>query len=338
MTRTGKAALVEEWARTVVTAVDTAYPWAAQHVVAGPDDVDVTPARRHPAFHGSFDWHSCVHMLASGVTLLGLDPDPLTPATRARLTALLDARLRPEFTAVEARVLRRRPSFEQPYGRAWALRLAQVVRGTRWADAVAPIAEVVLDALPGWLARLDRPIRTGTHENTAFSLGLARDAAGALGRPDTVAAIDAYARAAYGADADYPVGWEPGGHDFLSAALSEATLMARVLAAGEFGAWLTRFHPALGTDADPLLGVVRVTDPSDGHAAHLLGLALSRAWHLRELAGWVDDERAARMRAAADVQVAAVAGHVTGGDFMSTHWLVSFALAAELSGRRPTVL
>lgn len=318
-----------------MAAVTTVYPWADQHVVTGPDDVDVTPARLHPAFHGSFDWHSCVHMLASGVTLLTLVPDALAPATRTDLEALLDARLLPGNTAVEAALFRRRPGFERPYGWAWALRLAAVTGGTRWGGALAPVAEAVLGHLPGWLARLDAPIRTGTHDNTAFSLGLLRDAAGALGRPDVVAAVDALARAAYLGDAAYPVAWEPGGHDFLSAALSEATLMRRLLPAGEFGAWLDAFHPTLGTDADPLLGVPQVRDPSDGKAVHLLGLALSRAWRLRELAGSVDAARSARMRAAADAQVTAVAGHVSGGDFMATHWLVTYALAAELSGGRP---
>lgn len=68
---------------------------------------------------------------------------------------------------------------------------------------------------------------------------------------------------------------------------------------------------------------------ADGQGAHLLGLALSRAWALRGLAGWVPDAAADRLRAAADEQEGAVLAHITDGDFMATHWLVSFALLAQ---------
>lgn len=325
----------DAWAATVVAAVGTVYPWASQHVVSGPDDVDAAPERLNPAFFGSFDWHSCVHMLASGVTLLA--SEGLSPDTRADLVGTLDARLSGARTAVEAELLRRRPGFERPYGWAWALRLAQVCAASThphapaWAAALDPVAEAIWGHLPTWLERLDAPVRTGTHDNTAFALGLIRDAAVALGRAEIVAAVDAFARRAYAADADYPVSWEPGGHDFLSAALCEATLLRRVLAPGEFAPWLAGFWPGLGSDADPLLGVPHVTDPTDGKAAHLLGLALSRGWHLRELAAFVAADRAQRMLTAADDQTAAVADHVTGGDFMATHWLVTYALMAELA-------
>ena len=32
----------DAWAATVVAAVGTTYPWASQHVVTGPDDVDAS--------------------------------------------------------------------------------------------------------------------------------------------------------------------------------------------------------------------------------------------------------------------------------------------------------
>ncbi|MBN8499935.1 MAG: DUF2891 family protein, partial [Sphingomonadales bacterium] len=36
------------------------YPHKLDHVMDGPHDV-LAPAVLHPIFHGSFDWHSCVH-------------------------------------------------------------------------------------------------------------------------------------------------------------------------------------------------------------------------------------------------------------------------------------
>jgi len=40
-----------------------------------PDDVDVTPDRLHPRFHGSYDWHSSAHMQWFPGRLLTLAPD-----------------------------------------------------------------------------------------------------------------------------------------------------------------------------------------------------------------------------------------------------------------------
>jgi hypothetical protein len=78
--------------------------------------------------------------------------------------------------------------------------------------------------------------------------------------------------------------------------------------------------------------VPRVEDRTDGHLVHLFGLALSRAWQLREVAATLDGvlpDGADRLRTAADAQVSAVLPEITGGDFMSTHWLVSFGILAE---------
>ena len=91
--------------------------------------------------------------------------------------------------------------------------------------------------------------------------------------------------------------------------------------------------PGLGAGAHAhLLQVPTVLDPTDGQGAHLLGLALSRAWALRALATSVDEVRANVLRLSADQQIAAVLPEVTDGDFMATHWLVSFLLLADGTG------
>lgn len=321
-----------------MTAVRRPYPWAAQHTVTGPEDVDVTPSRLHPAFHGSYDWHSCVHMLWSGVTLLGLPCAPLGAATATAVARLLDERLTRENVAVEAALLARRPSFERPYGWAWALQLVAAAASSShahapvWSDALAPLEHVLLTRFTSWLPSMPLPVRVGTHQNTAFALGLARDAALELAHTDLVARIDAAALRWFGADHDYPIAWEPSGHDFLSAGLSEAVLMARVLGSEAATVWLAGFLPGLGREDDPLFSTPVGDDATDGQLAHLLGLALSRAWHLRELAPLLPSEAAARIAERTPGQIDQVAGAITDGDFMATHWLVSFALAAQLAG------
>ena len=61
---------------------------------------------------------------------------------------------------------------------------------------------------------------------------------------------------------------------------------------------------------------------------YLDGLNLSRAWCLRALAGAAGVPEAVRERfaRAASAHWQAAWPHVTGGDFVATHWLVSFAL------------
>lgn len=323
------------WAETVLRVLRTPFPWISSHMSLAADDCEVTPARLHPAFHGSVDWHSSAHMQWSAVRLLGADG--LSAELRAELVAELDGRLTAANGEVEAAYLRARPGFERPYGWAWAAMLAAAVATTDlagstgsagWRACTEPVAEAVADNLLGWLPRLAYPVRHGVHSNTAFGLALCHEAYGVLGRDDVVEAIEDRARDMFGADRDYPVAWELSGEDFLSAGLCEADLMRRVLGE-EFPPWLGAFLPGLGAEDDPLLGVPAVKDRADGKMVHLFGLALSRAWQLRLLAPYLDAQAASRVAEASARQVAAVESEITGGDIMSTHWLVSFALLAE---------
>ena len=54
--------------------LDRRWPFKADHVMAGPEDV-VAPDVLHPIFHGSFDWHSCVHGHWQVLRLARLFPD-----------------------------------------------------------------------------------------------------------------------------------------------------------------------------------------------------------------------------------------------------------------------
>ncbi|MFC6420311.1 DUF2891 family protein [Ornithinimicrobium tianjinense] len=330
------------WSRVARQAVGTAYPWMPGHTVTGPDDGVLVPERLHPAFHGSLDWHSCVHMLWSLLRLVDGYAEALGDPERAAAVALLGERLTEEHVAVEVDYLRARLSFERPYGWAWAAQLAAAAReaahpdAASWAVSIRPLADVLADHVLAWLPRQTYPVRHGKHQNDAFALTLLIDAYDRLGRPDVVDACRRRAVDWFGADSEAPTAWEPGGTDFLSPALTEALLMGRVLDPDRYAAWLAGFLPGLGRGGHAhLLAVPDVVDPTDGQYAHLLGLALSRAWALRELAAYPGlDDVADTLRAGADAQEAAVVEQITDGDFMATHWLVSFALLARGELRR----
>jgi hypothetical protein len=324
---------VDSWASTILQVLRTRYPYATGHTSRSADDVDVRPDRLHPVFHGSFDWHSSAHMQWSAVKLI--DRPGLDAELRQDLIGELDARLTPENGVIEATYLRERSAFERPYGWAWAAMLAAAVQtsaapeAVRWQPATAPIAEVIADHLATWLPKLAYPVRHGVHSNTAFALILALQAYEILDRADITALIMDRASDWFGADQDYPSQWEPSGGDFLSPALCEAELMRRVLPEHDFRRWLAGFLPALGVADDNLLDIPVVLDRHDGHAVHLFGLALSRAWLLRSLSRFVDADREARMLHAAERLIAAPQAEISDGDFMATHWLVSFALLAS---------
>jgi len=317
-------------ARIALGHVQREYPNKLDHVLEGPQDLQ-NPRALHPIFHGSFDWHSCVHGYWTLARTLRLQP---AMPQAADIRALFDR----AFTADKVqgeRAYLGRPSaraFERPYGWAWLLKLQAellALGGTPWADALQPLASAFAERLQAHLPKADYPIRAGAHANTAFALRLAADYAQASGDPQLSEAIGAKARAWYGADRDAQA-WEPSGEDFLSPTLMQAACMARLLPSEAFAPWFDGFLPRL-TAGEPgaLLEPARVSDRTDGKIAHLDGLNLSRAWCWRELAGALPpgDPRVQIASASADRNLAAALPHLE-GDYMGEHWLASFALLA----------
>ena len=303
------------------------YPYKMDLVLNGSEDAR-PPREHHPIFHGSFDWHSCVHGWWQILRLARLYPDlPVTAEIRARA----DAMLVPDKVAGELAFLGRpmAAGFERPYGWAWLLALHAEAEqhNAPWAAALEPLALAFAARFHAFLPKLTYPLRVGTHFNIAFALLLARHWA-ALRDPALVALIDACARDWFAGDRDCQA-WEPGGDEFLSSALTEAHLMAVVLG-DAFPAWFDAFLPrAAAHQPATLFAPATVSDRSDGKIAHLDGLNLSRAWCWRAIAAKLGtaDPAASVAEAAAEQHLAAALPHVT-GDYMGEHWLASFALLA----------
>ena len=257
--------------------------------MAGPKEV-LGPKALHPAFFGSYDWHSSVHGHWMLVRLLRVVPElPERNEIRAILGSHFTAR---NIKAESDYVLRKESkSFERPYGWAWLLKLSEELHGWDDADAkvwsknLKPLADVIVARYLEYFPKQTYPIRTGVHPNTAFGLAFAHDYARAVDDKRLVALINERARAYFAQDADVPAGWEPGGADFFSPSLTEADLMRRVLAPEEFHAWFKRFLPGASKgEPKTLFTPATVTDRTDPQLVHLDGLNLSRAWGMKSIA------------------------------------------------------
>lgn len=306
--------LPSAFARVALANVARAYPRRLDQLLDGPN-TEWRPGVLHPAFYGSYDWHSAVHMHWLLARLLRLHP---AIPERSAIEGLFDRHLTASNIARELASFNGPGglTFERPYGWAWLLELqAELIRLRRWYPEVTPLADTLAARFIRFFEASAYPVRAGAHGNTAFAAILALDYARTARNPDLESAIEAAARGWYLGDRDYPAAYEPSGDDFLSPALVEALLMKRILPAGEFREWLNRFLPP---DLGPLSRPPKVIDHADAKQSHLDGLCLSRAWCFTHLGS----EKLSKEHLEAGMP------HVVGGDYAGEHWLASFALLA----------
>ena len=321
------------FSRLALDCIVTEYPNKPMQVMVG-DESALTPRQLHPVFYGCFDWHSAVHGHWLLVRLLKLHPGhPEAQNTRAALAGKFSA----EELVAEAEYFdaKHNRSFERMYGWSWLLRLAVELRtfddpdAQAWAERLAPLEQRIVALTLDYLPRLDWPVRTGVHPNTAFALGQALDFARAAGNGDLEELLIEKSLAYFAADRQYPVNYEPSGEDFFSAALAEADLMRRVLPSAAYSDWLDGLFPGLRQgDLGRLLEPATVSDVTDGKIVHLAGLNLHRAWTMRSVA-WAlpaDDLRAQVLLESASDHLAAGLDYVFSGHYEGEHWLATFAV------------
>ncbi len=293
-----------------------------------------TPKELFPVFYGCFDWHSAVHGHWLLVRLLHVGPQDA--AWRDEAIAKLDANITPENVAGELDNFRRaaRGSWERPYGWAWVLQLTAELRqyddpkAKQWLAALEPLEADIVSATKAWLPKLAYPIRLGTHNQSAFALGLMHDWAVTAGDTEFSNLIESRARGFHIDDKNCPLAYEPSGEDFLSPCFMEADLMRRFMGPEDFANWLDAFLPSIPTDgsADWLAPAI-VKDASDGKLVHLDGVNSSRAWNLYNVARALpeDDARKASLVAAAKIHADLGVAAVSAEHYSGSHWLASFS-------------
>lgn len=322
----------DRFAMLALDCVHREYPNKISHVLEGDDDARA-PRALYPAFYGCYDWHSSVHGHWLLARIARTDPD--TPL-RDPIMAALGRSLTAGHIAGEVAYLTAegRASFERPYGIAWFMQLVSELDESdepmmrEWRENLRPLESAIIANVMDWLPKLAYPIRSGTHNQSAFAFGLMLDYARQVENEALADMIIAKSLEFHEGDVDCPLGYEPSGEDFLSPCLMEADLMRRVLPSDRFAEWLSAFLPQIPRDgtADWLEPGI-VLDPEDGKLVHLDGVNLSRGWALEGIASALPDSdaRIAALRASADLHRKTGLAAVSDENYEGSHWLGSFA-------------
>lgn len=309
--------------------ISVEYPNKLGNVLGSDADLK-TPKQLRPIFYGCFDWHSSVHGFWSIVKLMKNFPElDQNNQVRNELNQLITA----ENVAVEMAFFndKNNKNFERSYGWAWLLQLQMELNHWQdkdaqvWAKNMKPLSDLIIVRYKEYLPKLVYPIRTGTHDNTAFGLSLAIDYARSVNDKTFEKVIIDNANRLYLKDKSCNIAFEPSGSDFLSACLEEALLMSKIHPHDEYKKWLKGFLPQLqkkNFDLKP--GVV--SDRTDGHLVHLDGLNFSRATALYQIEHKLPELK--HLNKIAQNHLNYSLNNITNDDYMGSHWLGTFALYA----------
>ena len=289
------------------------------------------PSELHPAFYGCFDWHSSVH---GHWALLNIIKELPNFEKQTEILLKLQKNITKENILKEAAYFNdaHNKNFERTYGWAWMLKVIETLRD--WDNEHAkllyknlqPLEVLIVNKYLEFLPKLNYPIRVGEHPNTAFGMSFAFDYAKKYNQ-QLANLITKKAKEFYLNDKGCPITWEPGGFDFLSPCLQEASLMLKVLPKEEFIVWLDAFLPNFRNEPSEYLNIAEVTDRSDGKLAHLDGLNYSRAWCLYEMGTAFNNSK---MKILANQHYNYSFSKMDSGEYAGSHWLASFALYALL--------
>ncbi len=308
--------------------IDREYPNKTGHVL-GDSTYLATPKEMHPTFYGCFDWHSSVHGHWTLVTLLSMFPDF---DKKSEVLKKLKTNITQENILKEVAYFhdKHNKNFERTYGWAWLLKLDEALlewkspEAKELHDNLKPLVDLISQRFIEFLDKLIYPIRVGEHPNTAFGMSLAYDFA-VKHNSELAAKIEEKSREYYLDDSNCPLSWEPGGFDFLSPCLQEASLMQKILTKNEFQKWLSCFLPGFEEKPEDFMEPAIVTDRSDGKLAHLDGLNFSRAWCLFEIGHTLDNTKMFNL---ANEHFNYSFSKMDSGEYAGSHWLATFATYA----------
>lgn len=277
----------------------------------------------HRSFHGCWDWHSAAHAHWALLRVASVTGDD----SGARL---VETSLAVENVRAETATLARAPSFENPYGRAWFLRLA--IEFERWADArgvpqaarLRDMAALVADSLVAHFREVEPSPWSSEYQNASWAFYQLHAYYDFIGDRAKLRDVDAVIEKKFvESEEKLSFGYSP--KEFFSVYGNWAYLVAKTTPAATLAGFLG-VHPIRWDELAP----ISVT------TNHSMGHNWSRAWALKALSTRVSDAEARRGLEAA------YAAHVERGlldheryknDYGAYgHWVPQFAVYALTEG------
>ena len=315
-----------------INCVDKKYPYKIGYRYS-----DSTWIKPHyeitPSFYGCWDWHSAVHGHWSMVKILKEFPNIKEAKTiKEKLRKNLNKdNLDKELAFFQNDFAK---GFERTYGWAWLMLLYSElitwdnVEANNWAKNLKPLIDLLSSRTRDFLKILSKPLRPGTHSNTAFSFSLMFEYAEKTNDIKLMEAIKNYSIKHFSYDKDCPVNYEPSGTDFISPCLAEAELMSKILSRKEFNIWINKFFPSFSENKfKNIIKPPIVLDPQDPGIGHLIGLMFHRSWTLKKISSSIDNDKSSKL-----LRNISNNHSIKGFDIMfdsgygGEHWLSTFAI------------
>lgn len=319
--------------RMPLSCIEQEWPNKTSHMSDSADDHRLLPSEIHPVFFGCLDWHSSVHGHWLLVKILKQFPDI---ENRDSIIGLLDKSFRTEKMVEEAAYFTKYiggKTFERTYGWAWLLKLDEELLlwndplARKWHKTLQPLTNTIVKLWKDFLPKQTYPNRTGVHPNTAFGLAFAIDYARATGDMQFEEMIRKKALSFYADNKKVAAYFEPDGSDFFSPSLLVADLMRRIMTQDDFSKWFDKYLDKRSLER--LTTLAEVSDRTDYQIVHLDGLAFSRAWCMKGIAGHLKNKKKAEMlRQTANRFIESALPQISHSNYGGSHWLASFALYA----------
>ncbi|HSW59497.1 MAG TPA: DUF2891 domain-containing protein [bacterium] len=318
-----------------ISCIKKEYPNKPGHVHENESSV-VSHSLKTPIFSGCFDWHSAVHMHWTLIRLMRMFPDL---KQKEQIISLMNEQFTEEKVGTELAFFNSKynETFERTYGWAWLLRLQSELillnddNGRIWAQTLSPLVKVIRDRSIEYFNKLPKPVRPGTHSNTAFSMDHMLKYAKIAKDREFEELIKKRAVDFFLKDKDCPTDYEPSGVDFISPCLAQAHLMAQVLEKDKFFNWFNEFLKNPGSyEFSFILNPPEITDHTDYVIGHLVGLNFQRAWAYIGISDVLDksDYRKELFRSIAATHLHSGLQGMDKTGYGGEHWLASFAVYA----------
>ena len=159
-----------------INCVDKKFPYKVGYRYV--DSTWIKPHYKHtPSFYGCWDWHSAVHGHWSMVKILKEFPNIKEAENiREKIRKNLNKNnLEKEFQFFQNDFAK---GFERTYGWAWLMLLYSEletwddIEAKNWSKNLKPLVDLLSERTIIFLNKLSKPLRPGTHANTAFSFSL----------------------------------------------------------------------------------------------------------------------------------------------------------------------